>query len=174
MRNPPWVSRILGQGPAPAPAVRRRKNLRSASFRDYAMEEAAPALNIKAKMRPDGLLEPFLCHPERSEETRLLPPPLFHGTCHEHTAARRLSVGRRGCSGWCPRSFFVSSRAQRRIPVLCLALTGRGRRRASGEGPNSKFFPHPSSPSSRPKRRDPGSYLARARMSRSARRSRFT
>src|SRR5208283_6176081 len=79
---------------APAPAVRRRENLRSASFRDYAMEEPAgarsfntgqpcqrpgvtPAPKVKTKMRAEfilstrrALLELFLCHPERSEGTR--------------------------------------------------------------------------------------------------------
>src|ERR1019366_5663951 len=35
---PPWVGAA-----APAPAVRRRENLRSASFRDYAMEEPTGA-----------------------------------------------------------------------------------------------------------------------------------
>src|ERR1017187_1977549 len=30
-----------------------------------------PAPNIKIKMRPDGLLEFLLCHPERSEGTRI-------------------------------------------------------------------------------------------------------
>src|SRR5208283_5948299 len=60
---PPWAGAA-----APAPAVRRRENLRSASFRDYAMAEPAgarflftgqpcqrpgvtPAPNVKAALR---------------------------------------------------------------------------------------------------------------------------
>src|ERR1035441_5149610 len=42
---------------APAPAVRRRENLRSASFRDYAMAGVTPAPSTKAarrwRARPD-------------------------------------------------------------------------------------------------------------------------
>src|ERR1017187_6546388 len=82
----PWAGAA-----APAPAVRRRENLRSASFRDYAREEpqarAAPgrwhgwpvkrakvtlAPNGKTKMRPDGLLRLFLCH---SRAKRRIPAP---------------------------------------------------------------------------------------------------
>src|ERR1019366_10598081 len=36
---------------APAPAVRRRENLRSASFRDYAMAGVTPAPTVKAALR---------------------------------------------------------------------------------------------------------------------------
>src|SRR5208282_6765341 len=76
----PWAGAA-----APAPAVRRRENLRSASFRDYATDEPAGAQslntglpcqrlstalpsprpgvttapNVKAKMRPYGRLELF-------------------------------------------------------------------------------------------------------------------
>src|ERR1035437_2134451 len=35
---------------APAPAVRRRENLRSASFRDYAMAGVTPAPTVKAAL----------------------------------------------------------------------------------------------------------------------------
>jgi len=36
---------------APAPASRRRENLRSASFRDYAMAGVTPAPTVKAALR---------------------------------------------------------------------------------------------------------------------------
>src|ERR1039458_2557743 len=42
----PWAAAA-----APAPAGRRRANLRSASFRDYAMAGVTPAPNVKAALR---------------------------------------------------------------------------------------------------------------------------
>src|ERR1035437_2685556 len=48
---PPWAGAA-----APAPAVRRRENLRSASFRDYAMARVTPAPDPKKRMRAEFTL----------------------------------------------------------------------------------------------------------------------
>ena len=50
---PPWAGAA-----APAPAVRRRENLRSASFRDYAMARVTPAPDPKKRMRAEFTLSP--------------------------------------------------------------------------------------------------------------------
>src|SRR5208282_575782 len=50
---PPWAGAA-----APASAVRRRENLRSASFRDYAMAGVTPALSIKARWHRGPVLTP--------------------------------------------------------------------------------------------------------------------
>ena len=60
----------MGGRAEPCTAVSRRENLRSASFRDYAVKEVGPAPSVKTKMRPGGLLGFFLSHPERSEGSR--------------------------------------------------------------------------------------------------------
>jgi hypothetical protein len=55
-------------------------------------------------MRPDGLLELFLCHPERSEGTRILPRPLF---LRERMPTAPRSVGEGSASEVRPSSFCV-------------------------------------------------------------------
>jgi hypothetical protein len=107
-----------------------------------------------------ALVELFLCHPERSEGTRILPRPLFHGRGGRPPGGRVVRVLSPPPALFC----VILERSEESRIFLCrvpVAPPGQGEadasRRASGAGPNSKLpFPaHSFFPSSRPPPTDP-------------------
>src|SRR5208337_564324 len=77
---PPWAGAA-----APAPAVRRRENLRSASFRDYAMAESARDRRFTCAVGGRG------CGPcTRSEKTRKSAQRIFSRLHYRRAAHTRF------------------------------------------------------------------------------------